>query len=233
VRQPESHLACVVVFLQSPVASHLPVSTMCLRDFFELQRKVVGCVCCIFFGGPVLIVIGIIILAGAGQKTRENAISSYNTAVSTWTNTGYTAWNGYTQGALFSLNGVTGFQGSSISNNPPVESGDGISTYTNTWGYRPTAGTLSSAVTAFSPLWSQSSTATISLGLPTGSVYTQTGVPLGLRYQIYSYCSGSSSSDYSRCQSSCAGTYGGNYQSGGNTCTVRLRYVLRRRDPSL
>ncbi|KAJ3329988.1 hypothetical protein HDU76_006716 [Blyttiomyces sp. JEL0837] len=56
------------------------------EEFARLGFCIIGLVCLVFFGGPILIAIGITYLVAAGNHDRENRLSAYNSRVDLWTN---------------------------------------------------------------------------------------------------------------------------------------------------
>ncbi|KNC49787.1 uncharacterized protein AMSG_06066 [Thecamonas trahens ATCC 50062] len=53
-------------------------------DFMETGRQIVGCICCCAIVGPILVLIGIIVLVSALKDTRGDKIKKYNAAVDKW-----------------------------------------------------------------------------------------------------------------------------------------------------
>jgi len=54
-------------------------------DFVDLGRNIIGCICCMMCIGPILILIGIIVLISAIKDSRGDKIKQYNAAVDKWT----------------------------------------------------------------------------------------------------------------------------------------------------
>jgi hypothetical protein len=84
------------------------------HELCKLGRKVAGCICFTLILGPILIVVGGVILANAGKYSRTDAIDSYNSAVSSWSSSGYTAFQKYA-GTTLTFNSGTPFSAITVS----------------------------------------------------------------------------------------------------------------------
>jgi len=56
----------------------------CYHDLLGFGRHVLGCVCCLLCTGPILLIVGVVLLASATHDGRTELISQYNNAVTAW-----------------------------------------------------------------------------------------------------------------------------------------------------
>eukprot|EP00744_Colponema_vietnamica_P003655 GILI01005569.1.p1 GENE.GILI01005569.1~~GILI01005569.1.p1 ORF type:complete len:383 (-),score=85.73 GILI01005569.1:216-1340(-) len=61
-----------------------------LRAVGRMAQAICGCLCCLVIGGPVLIIVGIVLLAA--KNTRTDDIATYNKAVAAYNGSAVSAW---------------------------------------------------------------------------------------------------------------------------------------------
>lgn len=170
-------------------------------------RVVLGCLCCVLIGGPVMIIVGIVLLVG--DNNRADYVKTYNAAVANFDTSGMATWA--SAGAM----GRTGSQQTfSMQTSPVIINGD--TTDVNTSGYSYYG--QNSFNTGATPV-------SLTFSATTSTAFTRNNVQMSKVDSSGQRCTTSfSSCSTSTMQSLCRGdkgndaTYSGGSCSDGSTC---------------
>lgn len=97
----------------------------------EFSRNIMNAICCFMFAGPILIIAGAAVLAGATVDTRGDNLSKFNAAAAAWSSTGFAAFNnrtGYNVSSNMALTSTLALAKSTTSDYYPDTSGANVPT---------------------------------------------------------------------------------------------------------
>lgn len=181
---------------------------MCICALFNAasscMRKVLGLLCCIICSGPILVIVGIVLLATPND--RADRVSRYNQAVASFNSTGISGGSGWANGGQIGGAAVT-----AVTESVPMEAGQSGVDTTGTSVYVRNTQSPHSSVSS-SQVYAVNNVATFTRTLTkTRSFTTSISCP-----DSGSTCSSTTQSN--KCSNLYGGTYTGSSCSSGSSC---------------